>query len=97
MTLGMNGIIQGLTLGRHHGLTCGGVRQPARRGAGQRHDRQVLGIDTSLLIWLVVIVIVSFTLSFTTFGRRVYAVGNTERVFTSRVSMSRRLRSPCTR
>ena len=40
MTLGMNGIIQGLSLGVTHGLTCGGCTKPPPTGAGQRHDRQ---------------------------------------------------------
>jgi ribose transport system permease protein len=41
---------------------------------------KTVGIDTSLLIWLAIILLVSFVLAFTTFGRRVYAVGNSERV-----------------
>lgn len=80
MTLGMNGIIQGLSLGVTHGLTCGGCTKPPPMALVNAMTGKTLGIDTSLLIWLVVIVIVSFTLSFTTFGRRVYSVGNSERV-----------------
>jgi ribose transport system permease protein len=80
MTLGMNGIIQGLALGVTHGLTCGGCTKPPPTSLINAMTGKTLGIDTSLLIWLVVIVIVSLTLSFTTFGRRVYAVGNSERV-----------------
>ncbi len=80
MTLGMNGIIQGLGLGVTHGLTCGGCTKPPPTALINAMTGKTLGIDTSLLIWLVVIVIVSITLSFTTFGRRVYAVGNSERV-----------------
>jgi ribose transport system permease protein len=80
MTLGMNGIIQGLSLGVTHGLTCGGCTKPPPTALVNAMTGKTLGIDTSLLIWLVVIVIVSFTLSFTTFGRRVYSVGNSERV-----------------
>jgi ribose transport system permease protein len=80
MTLGMNGIIQGLSLGVTHGLTCSGCTKPPPTALINAMTGKTLGIDTSLLIWVVVIVIVSITLSFTTFGRRVYAVGNSERV-----------------
>jgi ribose transport system permease protein len=80
MTLGMNGIIQGLALGVTHGLTCGGCTKPPPTALINAMTGKTLGIDTSLLIWLIVIVIVSLTLSFTTFGRRVYAVGNSQRV-----------------
>ena len=80
MTLGMNGIIQGLALGVTHGLTCGGCTKPPPTALINTMTGKTLGIDTSLLIWVVVIVIVSFTLAFTTFGRRVYAVGNSARV-----------------
>ncbi len=80
MTLGMNGIIQGLSLGVTHGFTCGGCTKPAPTSLINAMTGQTLGIDTSLLIWLAFIVLVSFVLSFTTFGRRVYAVGNSQRV-----------------
>ena len=80
MTLGMNGIIQGLSLGVTHGLTCGGCTKPPPTALINAMTGKTLGIDTSLLIWVVVIIVVSLTLSFTTFGRRVYAVGNSERV-----------------
>jgi ribose transport system permease protein len=80
MTLGMNGIIQGLALGVTHGLTCSGCTKPPPTALVNAMTGKTLGIDTSLLIWLAVIVIVSITLSFTTFGRRVYAVGNSQRV-----------------
>jgi ribose transport system permease protein len=80
MTLGMNGIIEGLSLGVTHGLTCGGCTKPAPTSLVNAMTGKTLGIDTSLLIWLAIIVLVSFVLSFTTFGRRIYAVGNSERV-----------------
>jgi ribose transport system permease protein len=79
MTLGMNGIVQGLTLGATHGLTCRGCVTPAPTALQDAVNGHVLGIDASLIVWLVVIAIVTFTLSFTTFGRRVYAVGNSTR------------------
>jgi len=80
MTLGMNGMIEGLSLGVTHGLTCGGCTRPAPAALVTLMTGKTLGIDTSLLIWLLIIVIVGFVLSFTTFGRRIYAVGNSERV-----------------
>lgn len=80
MTLGMNGIVEGLSLGVTHGLTCGGCVKPAPTSLINLMTGKTLGIDTSLLIWLAIILIVSFVLSFTTFGRRIYAVGNSERV-----------------
>jgi ribose transport system permease protein len=80
MTLGMNGIIEGLSLGVTHGLTCSGCTKPPPTSLVNAMTGKTLGIDTSLLIWLAIIVLVSFVLSFTTFGRRVYAVGNSERV-----------------
>jgi ribose transport system permease protein len=80
MTLGMNGIMQGLTLGVTHGLTCSGCLSPAPTALQDAVNGHVLGVDASLILWLVVIVAVTFMLGFTTFGRRVYAVGNAERV-----------------
>jgi ribose transport system permease protein len=79
MTLGMNGIVQGLALGATHGLTCRGCVTPAPTALQDAVNGHVLGIDASLLVWLAVILLVTFALSFTTFGRRVYAVGNSER------------------
>ncbi|HLI60040.1 MAG TPA: ABC transporter permease [Solirubrobacteraceae bacterium] len=80
MTLGMNGMVQGLILGVTHGLTCGGCGAPAPTALNTLMNGKTAGIDTSLLIWLGIIIVVSFVLSFTSFGRRVYAVGNSERV-----------------
>jgi ribose transport system permease protein len=79
MTLGMNGIVQGLALGVTHGLTCSGCVTPAPNALQSAINGHVLGIDASLILWLAVALIVTFALSWTTFGRRVYAVGNSER------------------
>lgn len=76
MTLGMNGVMEGLTLGVSKGLTCGSCASYAPdvvRGA-VRND--VLGVPADLFLWLGVILLVTFALSATTFGRRVYAIGN---------------------
>ena len=80
MTLGMNGIAQGLSLGVTHGLTCSGCTKPPPMTLVNLMTGKTGGIYTSLLIWLAVIALVTFVLSFTTFGRRVYAVGNSQRV-----------------
>ena len=62
---------------RHPRADLRGLHKAAADRADQRHDWQDARTSTpACLIWLVVIVIVSLTLSFTTFGRRVYAVGN---------------------
>jgi ribose transport system permease protein len=36
----------------------------------------LFGIPMALILWVVIIAIVSFVLSFTTFGRKTYAIGN---------------------
>src|SRR5215212_3532027 len=75
MTLGM----KGLTLGLSNGFTCKACSSnapPAVRGAVVS---RLLGIPADLYIWLGIILRVSFVLSFTTFGRRIYAVGNNAR------------------
>ncbi len=80
MTLGMNGIVEGLSLGVTHGLSCGSCQKPAPMSLVNLMTGKTLGLDTSLWIWLAIIVVVTFVLSYTTFGRRVYAVGNSGRV-----------------
>jgi ribose transport system permease protein len=79
MTLAMNGIMEGLTLGFSGGMTCaacGSYAPPVVQAAV--HD-SFFGVPTALLLWLVVIVLVSVVLSMTTFGRRTYAIGNSPR------------------
>lgn len=79
MTLGMNGIMQGLTLGLSSGFTCRACSSnapPVVRGA---IVSQFLGIPTDLYLWLGVILLVTFVLGFTVFGRKIYAVGNNAR------------------
>jgi ribose transport system permease protein len=79
MTLAMNGIVQGLTLGLSGGLTCGACASYAPPLIQQAvHDR-LLGIPMELYLWLAVILLVSFVLSFTVFGRTTYAVGTNPR------------------
>jgi ribose transport system permease protein len=79
MTLAMNGIMQGLTLGLSSGLTCDACASYAPPLIQQAvHDR-LLGVPMALYLWLAVILLVSFVLSFTVFGRATYAVGTNPR------------------
>ena len=76
MTLAMNGIMEGLTLGRTQGLTCETCASYAPPSLQEAIHSDVLGVPVDLLLWLGVILLVTLVLSFTTFGRRVYATGN---------------------
>jgi ribose transport system permease protein len=79
MTLAMNGIMQGLTLGLSGGMTCtncGAYAPPIVQAAV--HDR-LLGLPIVLWLWLAIIIIVSFVLGATRFGRSTYTVGNNAR------------------
>ena len=80
MTLAMNGIMEGLTLGLSSGMTCeacAAYAPPLIQDAVHGH---LLGVPAVLYVWLVVILLVSLALSVTTFGRATYAVGNSARV-----------------
>lgn len=79
MTLGMNGVLQGLTLGLTGGFTCGTCSSSAPPVIGSMVNGKVFGIPGELIIWLVVAVLVTVVLSWTTFGRRIYATGNNRR------------------
>jgi ribose transport system permease protein len=76
MTLGMNGVLQGLTLGLSKGLTCSSCTAAVAPVVRDAVTSRVLGVPADLFLWLGVIALVTFLLSFTTFGRRVYALGN---------------------
>ena len=79
MTLAMNGIMEGLTLGLSGGMTCeacASYAPPIVQAAVHGH---FLGIPAALYLWAVVAVIVSIVLSLTTFGRSTYAIGNNAR------------------
>lgn len=76
MTLAMNGIMEGLTLGLSGGLTCETCASYAPPLVQQAVHGSLLGMPTVLLLWLVVIVLVSFVLNRTSFGRQTYAIGN---------------------
>jgi ribose transport system permease protein len=79
MTLGMNGVLQGLTLGLTGGFTCSTCSSSAPPALDSMVNGTVLGIPGELIIWLVVAVLVTVALSWTAFGRRVYATGNNPR------------------
>lgn len=80
MTLAMNGIMEGLTLGFSAGLTCGACASYAPPVIQDAVHGRFLGVSHALYLWLAVIVLVSFVLSFTAFGRSTYAIGNSLRV-----------------
>jgi ribose transport system permease protein len=79
MTLGMNGVMEGLTLGRSNGLTCESCASYAPDAVRSAVRGHVLGVPADLFLWLGVILLVTFALSATTFGRRVYVIGNNSR------------------
>ena len=79
MTLGMNGVLQGLTLGLTGGFTCSNCSSGAPPALDSMVNGTVFGIPGELLIWLAVAVLVTVALSWTAFGRRVYATGNNPR------------------
>jgi ribose transport system permease protein len=76
MTLGLNGIMEGLALGRSAGMTCGACGSYAPEAVRAVVNSRVLGVSADLLLWLGVILAITFLLSATTFGRRIYAIGN---------------------
>jgi ribose transport system permease protein len=79
MTLAMNGIMEGLTLGLSGGLTCETCASYAPPIVQSAVHGSVFGIPAALVLWLAVIVVVSFVLSYTSFGRYTYAIGNNVR------------------
>jgi ribose transport system permease protein len=76
MTLAMNGIMEGLTLGLSGGMTCDSCASYAPPVVQDAVHGSLFGIPMALILWVVIIAIVSFVLSFTTFGRKTYAIGN---------------------
>ncbi len=80
MTLAMNGIMEGLTLGLSSGMTCEACAAYAPSIIQRAVHERVLGAPAELYVWLVVILLVSFVLKATVFGRATYAVGNSARV-----------------
>ena len=79
MTLAMNGIMQGLTLGFSGGMTCTACASYAPPVVQAAAHASLLGIPAALWVWLAVAAIVSAVLSLTGFGRKTYAVGTNAR------------------
>jgi len=78
MTLGMNGIMEGLALGLSKGLTCGSCASYAPKAVQDVVRSNVLGVPADLFLWLGIAVVITFLLSATSFGRRIYAIGNND-------------------
>jgi ribose transport system permease protein len=78
MTLGMNGIMEGLTLGLSNGLTCGSCASYAPKVVQDVVRSNVLGVPADLFLWLGIVILITFLLSATTFGRRIHAIGNND-------------------
>ena len=76
MTLGMNGVMQGLVLGFTNGFTCSSCNSLAPPAIQSTITGQVLGLPAGLLVWVILAIIVGSVLSMTTLGRRIYALGN---------------------
>ena len=79
MTLAMNGIMQGLTLGLSGGMTCGACASYAPPVVRAAAGGMLLGVPAALWLWLAVALAVSAALSLTAFGRRTYAIGTNAR------------------
>ena len=79
ITLAMNGVMEGLTLGLSGGLTCQACASYAPPIVQKAVHGQIFGAPAELYLWLAIILAVSFVLSRTTFGRRTYAIGNNVR------------------
>lgn len=77
MTLGMNGIMGGAVLGLTNGFTCAECNSVAPPSVQTLITGQLIpGVSNGLLLWLAIAVLVGLVLGYTTFGRRVYALGN---------------------
>ena len=79
MTLAMNGIMEGLTLGLSSGLTCASCASYAPPLIQAAVHHEILHVPAILFLWLIVIGVVSAVLSLTVFGRGTYSVGNNAR------------------
>jgi ribose transport system permease protein len=91
MTLGMNSALQGLLLV----YTNGGIASAPPPGLIDFVNGNTLRLSTDLLIWLVVIAVATVVLSFSVFGRKLYAVGtNPTAAFLAGVDVRRVLLVP---
>ena len=76
ITLAMNGVAQGLTLGLSKGLTCSSCASYTPKVVTDAVTSKAFGVPSGLFLWLGVVLLITFLLSYTTFGRRVYSIGN---------------------
>lgn len=77
MTLGMNGILQGATLGLTGGFTCAQCNSYTPSSVQTAFTAQwIPSVPNGLLVWIAIILIIGVILGMTTLGRRVYALGN---------------------
>ena len=91
MTLGMNGVLQGLVLIGTNGGIVGGA-PPALKSFT---NGSILGIPTLIALWIVLAALATAFLSWTAPGRRLYAVGaNREAALIAGVSVRRTLAVP---
>ena len=79
MTLAMNGIMEGLTLGLSGGLTCAACASYAPPVVQAVAHGVLLGVPAALWLWLGVALLVSAILGLTAFGRGTYAIGTNAR------------------
>ena len=75
MTLG---IMEGLSLGLSKGLTCASCASYAPKAVQNIVRSDVLGVPADLFLWLGIAIVITFLLNATTFGRRIYAIGNND-------------------
>ncbi len=76
MTLGMNGVMQGLVLGLTGGFTCATCNSVAPPSVQAAITGEILSIPAGLLVWILIAILVGLVLGLTTLGRRIYALGN---------------------
>jgi ribose transport system permease protein len=75
MTIGTNGIVEGLALGLSSGLTCGSCGAHPAPALTSGLQGRIGGVPGSVLVWIGVILFISLLLSGSTAGRRIYATG----------------------
>jgi ribose transport system permease protein len=76
MTLAMNGVMEGLTLGLSGGMTCRSCASYAPPIVESAVHGSMLGAPNSVILWILITIGVSLILNLTTLGRATYAIGN---------------------
>ncbi|MEE9453532.1 MAG: ABC transporter permease [Paracoccaceae bacterium] len=75
-TLGVNSVMQGLMIAHTGGFAPQTAATPLMRFLA---SEKILGIPVAIFVWAGVSVIIAGILRFTSFGRSIYATGNSER------------------